>query len=114
MRVLNGTINSAVLSPDEFNDYTQGKYAPRWRSWSDCITIDGLPSKSNSTLQYLVFNNTDVYDKQIEMAIEHVWDSYNLVAVVAGPLLIAAGAALFWAANRRQIKVFNKKLDVQA
>lgn len=113
MRVINGTINSAVLSLEEFNDYRQGKYAPDWRSWNNVITIDGLPSKSNSNLQYLVFYNTDAYDKQIEMAIEHVWDSCNLSAVVAGPLLIMVGAALFWAANKRQIKVFNRELDVQ-
>lgn len=113
MRVMNGTISSAVLSPDEFNDFTQGKYTPNWREWADFITVDGLPSKGNSGVQYLVFYNTDSYDKQMEMAIQHVWDSFNLAAVVAGPLMVAVGAALFWATNRRQIKVFNSKLADQ-
>ncbi len=113
LKVDNGTMNSAVLSPKEFTDFSQGTYTPNWQNWTDYTIIDGLPSRGNSAVEYLVLSNPDGYDKQVDMAVEHVWDSYNLAAIIGGPALIAVGSLMLWFANRRQIRSFNKALENQ-
>ncbi len=113
LKVDNGTMNSAVLSSDEFAAFSQGTYTPNWQNWTDHLIINGLPSSGNSAVEYLVLSNPDACDKQADMAIEHVWDSYNIAALIGGPLLIAVGIVMLWFANRCQIRAFNRALENQ-
>ncbi|MGD6807813.1 MAG: hypothetical protein ACQCN4_12755 [Candidatus Bathyarchaeia archaeon] len=109
----NGTIDMAIISSKDFDAFSQGTYTPNWQNLNDFTVIKGLPSSGNSAVEYLVLHNPDGYDKRVEMAIEHVWDSYNLAAIIGGPALIAVGIALLWFANRRQIRAFNWALENQ-
>ena len=113
LKIYNGTMNSAILSSENFAAFSQGTCTPDWQTWTDYTVINGLPLRGNSAVEYLVLSNPDGYDKQVNLYIEHVWDSYNLAAIIGGPTLIAMGIAMLWFANRHQIRAFNRALENQ-
>ena len=107
------SMNSTVLSTEEFTQFRQGQLEPNWRYWRGMQdfsgTLYGDGDSSNHVV--LVLSNPQAADRQVAVQIYRGWDEYNYLALIGGALLIVAGVFAFYFANRRQIASFNRALE---
>ena len=113
LRVDNGTMNSTVLSVDDFALFSKGQYEPYWQNWRGAHGIGGTVDEVSTNQVYLVLSNPQGFDKQVTVQIYRAWDEYNYFDLAGGALLIAVGAFVFFFANKSQIANFNKALENQ-
>jgi hypothetical protein len=117
LKVDKGTMNSTVLSEQEFTVFqqqTETERVPYWQKWKNEASMGGSPLGGDSTYTvYLLLSNTEAYQKQVTIEIHRYWAEYNYIGLIGGILLIIAGVGTFYFANRHQIASFNRALENQ-
>jgi hypothetical protein len=113
LKVDNGTMNSTVLSVEDFATFSQGQYEPYWQNWRGSQGISGTMDGGSANHVYLVLSNPEAFDKQVTVQVYRAWDEYNYFGLIGGILLIAVGVIAFYFANKSQVASFNKALENQ-
>jgi hypothetical protein len=111
--VKNGTINSAVLSEQDFAAFSLGQYEPHWQSCRESQGLGGTMEGGANNHMYLVLSNPDAFDKQVGVEVYQAWDAYNILGLAGGILLLAGGVVACYLANRSHLAEFNKALENQ-
>ncbi len=113
LTVKNGTIDSVVLSDEDFAKFNEGQYEPHWSNVKGSQGLSGNIIGNSADHVYLVLSNPDSAEKQVNIEVHHSWDAYNLVGLGGGISLIAGGITILFLANRSRFSAFNKALEEQ-
>lgn len=111
LTVNNGTINATALSRDAYGSFMRGEYQPYWQKGRYDFGVGGGVSDATSSDAVLLLVNADAYGKEVTVQFHCYWEGYDYAALISGASSFTGGIAVFYFANRRQIRAFNRELE---
>jgi hypothetical protein len=113
LTVNNGTMNATAMSSEQYGSFISGEYLPCWQKSRYDFGVSGGVCDGASDDAVLLLLNTDTYGKDVTVQFHCYWNGYDYAGLAGGAFVLVGGLAVFYFANRQQIKAFNKEIDAQ-